>query len=288
MKVTEQRLPQELDKSFIVFKESGESFPAQWHFHPEYELVLITKSSGRRMVGDHIGYFDEGDLVFIGSLLPHVYVNPGELRNDNNYNAEAIVIQFLEDFLGTSFFQIPELSAFKDLLKLSNRGLVIKGNVRTEIRKIMMEMIGMSGIDRLIALIGIFKLLSASTEYELLASSLYAHNMNTNSSEKFSRITEHIMRNFQRDIPLHEIASLASMASATFCKFFKKNYHITFVEYLNTVRIAHACKLLSDNTENIVNIAFNCGFNTINNFNKQFKKVKKMTPKEYRKVYLGV
>ncbi len=102
MKSVERRLPQEFDKSFIVFNESGTCFPYPWHYHPEYELVLIRKSTGRRMVGDHIGYFDEGDLVFMGPMLPHVWVNdPVFVNGEAGYLADAIVIQFVSDFLGT-------------------------------------------------------------------------------------------------------------------------------------------------------------------------------------------
>ena len=283
MKVVEQRLPQDLDKSFIVFREKGTCFPTQWHYHPEYELVLIVKSSGRRMVGDHIGYFDEGDLVFIGSMLPHVYINNLESVPPDNNDAEAIVIQFVEDFLGQEFLNAPEMAAFKNFLKLSTHGLVIRGNTKGEIHELMIKMLDMNSIQRLTTLITIFHLLASNRDHEFLASPLFVQNMQLNSSERFSRITEYIMRNFESQISLHEIASVANMATATFCNFFKRSYRVTFVQYLNNVRVAHACKLLADPSENIVSVAFKCGFNTLTNFNKQFKRIKKMTPKEYQK-----
>src|ERR1700755_1842658 len=109
MKAIEKRLPRDYGKSFIVFRETGKFFPAPWHYHPEYELVLVTKSTGRRMVGDHIGYFQEGDLVFMGPRLPHVWVNDPQYNSQSGLVADAIVIHFEESFLGKSFMNIPEM-----------------------------------------------------------------------------------------------------------------------------------------------------------------------------------
>lgn len=284
MKSIEQRLPKDFDKSFIVFQEIGNFFPCPWHYHPEYELVLVKKSTGRRMVGDHIGYFNEGDLVLMGPLLPHVWVNDEPFLNgEAGYMAEAIVIQFVESFVGETFFQIPEMESFKNFLKLSNLGMVITGTAKKKIIKLMDKMVHMSGLQRLAALLKIFDILSHTSEYELLASPRFVENIQFKSSDQFRKINEYIMRNFQEEIKLPEIAGLANMALTTFCNFFKEHYRVTFIEYLNSVRIGHACKLLSEKELNVVEVAFECGFNNLANFNKQFKKFKKMTPTEYRK-----
>lgn len=282
MKVIEYRLPKDFDKSFIVFQEKGQYFPCPWHYHPEYELVLVLKSTGRRMVGDHIGYFQDGDLVFMGPALPHVWVNDvGYINGQENNLAEAIVIHFHDKFLGEGFMNIPEMEPLKNFLNLSNRGLVIKGQMRKKINVIMEKMILMNGLQRLASLFEIFNILSSHNEYELLASPGYVQHIQCNATDRFSKITEHIMRNFDRDIPLPEIASIANMALTTFCNFFKEHYRVTFVEYLNTVRIGHSCKLLSEKSQNIAEVAYACGFNNLANFNRQFKKIKKMTPREY-------
>jgi AraC-type DNA-binding domain-containing proteins len=285
MKAIECRLPQEIDKSFIVYKEIGKYFPYPWHYHPEYELVSITKSTGRRMVGDHIGYFEEGDLVFMGPVLPHVWVNDPEYINGQApTQAEAVVIQFVEDFLGKDFLNIPEMEHFKKLLKVSKRGIAIKGTAKENINALMNQMLSLSGIQRLASLLKIFDILATASEYELLANPSFEHPLQLKCSDRISNVTEYIMRNFSQDISLPEIASVANMAITTFCNFFKEHYRVTFVEYLNTVRIGHACKLLSERNGNVVEVAYKCGFNNIANFNRQFKKIKRMTPIEYRKI----
>jgi len=284
MKSIERRLPQAIDRSFIVFQEVGKYFPDPWHYHPEYELVLVRKSTGRRMVGDHIGFFDEGDLVFMGPMLPHVWVNdPLFISGEANYPADAIVVQFVESFLGDKLMHVPEMEAFNDFLRISDRGMVIKGNARKLITQLMESMLQMNGLQRLSSLFSIFDILARTAEYELLASPVFTQDTHFKSSEHFRKINEYIMQNFHRDISLSEIASIANMAITTFCNFFKSHYRVTFVEYLNTVKIGHACKLLSQNEMNIVEVAYECGFNNLANFNKQFKSFKQMTPSEYKK-----
>lgn len=285
MKAIEQRLPQDFDKSFVVFRETGKCFPCPWHFHPEYELVLVLRSTGRRMVGDHIGYFDEDDLVFMGSGLPHVWMNDQQFFDgEAGYDADAIVIHFMESFLGEKFLSIPEMENFKDFLRLSSRGMAFYGKTRTRINKLMKEMVTMSGLKRLSALFEIFEILSTSTEYKLLASPGYTQKIELKASDRFAKVTEYIMRNFDKEITLPEVASVANMAVTTFCNFFKDHFRVTFVEYLNTVRIGYACKLLADEDQNIVEIAYESGFKNLANFNRQFKRFKNMTPSEYRRM----
>ncbi|MFC5409290.1 AraC family transcriptional regulator [Larkinella bovis] len=284
MKTVEFRLPQEYDKSFIVFQEVGQFFPCPWHYHPEYELVLVLKSTGRRMVGDHIGYFDAGDLVFMGPSLPHVWVNDPEfIKGEAGYQAEAIVVQFVDHFLGKPFMEIPEMEAFRNFLKRSSRGMELTGATRDRITEIMKGMISMNGLRRLSALLEIFDILANTAEYEMLASPGYVQNVHLKSSDHLRKINQYIMQNFQEEITLPEIASVANMALTTFCCFFKEHYRVSFVEYLNTVRIGHACKLISEKDLNIVEAAAESGFNNLANFNRQFKKIKHMTPSEYRR-----
>jgi len=286
MKSIEIRLPQDFDKSFVVFKEKGTYFPCPWHYHPEYELVLVLKSTGRRMVGDHIGYFQEGDLVCLGPYLPHVWINDSIFLNGQaNYDADAIVIHFREDFLGEEFLKIPEMDPLRKFFSLSNRGMSFYGNTKEQINGLMKVMVNMNGIQRLSALLSIFDILSQTNEFTLLASPGHVNSyLDPIKYDRFNKIKEYILANFDKDISLPEVADMANMAISTFCNFFKEKHRITFIEYLNSVRIGHACKLLSGNDQNIVDVAFECGFNNLANFNRQFKKHKNMTPTQYRKM----
>lgn len=284
MKAIEMRLPRDFDKSFILFRETEKYFPTTLHYHPEYELVLIVSSTGRRMVGDHIGHFDADDLVFMGPKLPHVWMNdPQYLNGHADQQADAIVIQFVEEFLGEKFLSIPEMADFKKVLELSSQGMVIKGATRKKINSLMKGMVEMNGLQLLSALFMIFELLSNTSEYELLGSPGFVQTIQLQSPSRFTKVTEYIMCNFDRNITLSEVASNSNMAITTFCNFFKANYRVSFINYVNIVRIGYACKLLNDSDKNIVEVAYECGYNCLANFNRQFKKLKKMTPTEYRR-----
>lgn len=288
MKAIEYRVHKDIDKSFSLFTEVGPYFPCPWHYHPEYELVLVNKSTGRRMVGDHIGYFEEDDLVLMGPGIHHVWVNDAiYLNNQADHLADAIVIHFLEDFLlGKQIIELPELEPLKRVLNASRRGIVIYGETRSQIIKIMRRMKDENGIQRLSSLLSIFDILNRSHEFETLASPNYMMRTKQSAytSDRHSKITDYIMRNFDKEITLNEVAEEASMAITTFCNFFKTHYRMTFVEYLNTIRIAHVCKLLSEESDkNIVEIAYECGYNNLANFNRQFKRLKGMSPTEYKK-----
>lgn len=287
MKAVEFHLPQEPDKSFVVFRETGDFFPAPWHFHPHYEFVLVTQSTGRRMVGDHIGYFDEGDLVFMGSMLPHVWINDAiYLNKQADHKADAIVIHFDDNFLGEDFMNIPEIEQFKKVLKIAERGMSIKGEARRKIYNLMTQMYALNGLQRLSVLFAIFDIMSNTAEYELLASPTFMQNFSYDSSHRFKKINEYILKNFDQDITLGQIAAVANMGVTAFCNFFKEQYRLTFVEYLTTVRIGHACKLLSENDRNVIEIAYRCGYNNLANFNRQFKRIKNMTPSDYRRTLI--
>jgi AraC-like DNA-binding protein len=204
------------------------------------------------------------------------------MSGEAGYPADAIVIHFMDKFLGDKFLSIPEMENFKNILRTSSRGLAYHGETRTKINNLMKSMLTMSGLKRLSALFEIFDILATSSEYEVLASPGYTQ-VELKASDRFGKVTEYIMRNFDKEITLPEVASIANMAVTTFCNFFKDHFRVTFVEYLNTVRIGYACKLLADDDHNIVEIAYESGFKNLANFNRQFKRFKSMTPTEYRK-----
>jgi AraC-like DNA-binding protein len=133
-------------------------------------------------------------------------------------------------------------------------------------------------------LFNIFDILCNSHEYEFLASPAFVEQKDVETSSRFERVNTYIMKNFDQVITLKEIAAVANMAICTFCNFFKEQYRVTFVEYLNLIRIGHACMLLTDSDLSVADIAYKCGFNNIANFNRQFRKLKNMTPSEYRRV----
>lgn len=280
MKLENIRLVQEHGKSFIVYHET---LPfSRYHYHPEIELVLILKGKGKRIVGDHIDRFKRNDLVLVGKNLPHEwYCDREYYEHPNGFQGEGVVYQFVQDFLGSKFFEITENSSLKRLLDESSRGLKFYGRTKEKIIELMVQNFELDGIDRLYSLFSIFRILSKTKEYTCLSSTGFMEPSHVKGNEPMQKALEYIHQNFHREVAIKELLSVTSMSNTAFCMAFKKTYRMTFKEYLLNTRIGYACKLLSDNTLNISQIAYNSGFENISNFNRQFKKLKGITPSQF-------
>jgi AraC-like DNA-binding protein len=285
MKPTLEQVPVCGDSSFLVREFNVPYFEAPLHFHPVCELTLITESKGRRFIGDHIGNFDVGDLVFIGSNVPHLYRCTEEYYQDDlEARARAIIIQFDENFLGKDFFLAPEMARIRQLLEQSTRGISFFGKTRSEVEKRMMKIRTSVGFEKLTEMLQILNILSTSEEYALLSrDSISAYNHKDN--ERMSRIYEYVMNNFARAINLKEMAEIVHMSEAAFCRYFKKKTRKTFKSFLNEIRIGHASKMLINDEYNVGQICYKCGFENLSNFNRQFKEITALSPLSYRQQF---
>jgi AraC-like DNA-binding protein len=281
MKLESTKLLQDPDKSFIVHYET-KSF-ARWHHHPEYEMDLILNGKGKRMIGDHIDRFERNDLVLLGSYLPHEYMCDKEYTDHpEGFQGKAIVFQFLIDFLGPRFFEVPENKNLKRILDESYRGLQFYGKTREKIITIMENSYDLDGTERLYSLLAIFKILGQTREYRLLSSPGFMKPFHNQGDEPIQKALEYIVQHFQEEVSMKEMLSITNMSNSAFCNSFKKTCRMTFKEYLLNVRVGYACKLLTDDTLNISQIAYNCGFQNLSNFNRQFKKIKSVTPSKFQ------
>jgi AraC-like DNA-binding protein len=282
MKIAKIRLLQQPNKSFIVHNERSPFAP--WHHHPEYELVLILKGKGRRMVGDHVDRFEENDLVFTGPFLPHQWICDSEnSENIENLQNEAFVIQFVYDFLGDKFFELPENTSLKKFLRESSRGYEFCGKSKREIISILQRMSSMNDVERLYALFAVFEIFQASNDYHYLSSPASVESFLLEDNEPMKKTLQYILQNFQKQIQIKDLLEITNMSYATFYSSFKRAYILSFKDYLLNIRVGYACKLLIDETLNISQIAYDCGFENISNFNRQFKRIKNITPSQFQK-----
>lgn len=283
MKPIIERLSKTPKSSFVLQKDVYSHYPTPWHYHPEYELVLVLKSTGKKIVGDHMSNFSDGDLTFMGPFLPHVYHNDKIYYEEGStLTAEAIVIHFKDDFPGQGFFEIPGMEPVKKLLKDSVRGFAITGHTRQWISKKMNRMLRMEGPSRIIELLTILNKLAETKEKEQLASPGFVHHFKTSGSDQITKVCDYIMQNFTSDLTLRNVARIANMTPNAFCSFFKQRTRKTFVNFVNEVRVGYACKLLTGDQYNISEICYMSGFQNLSNFNRQFKKILNKTPHQYR------
>lgn len=270
------------EETFFAAAFDYSYFGTPWHYHPEYELVLVEQSAGKRFIGNAVSEFGPGDLTLIGPHLPHLYRNPpAYYGSDPALRAKSIVIHFLERSFGADFLGLPQLDKVRSLFARARQGIDFFGKTREVVIEKMKALLAASGLRRLLLLVEILDVLSASAEYRLISGpGVVGHN--ALETERLNTVFQFILQHFDKPVQLEEIASRIHMTRSSFCRFFKDHTKRSFSDLLIDIRLGHACKLLVEGKQTITEVAFLCGYNNLSNFNRQFKRKYALTPKEYR------
>ncbi|MFN5575520.1 MAG: AraC family transcriptional regulator [Bacteroidota bacterium] len=286
MKPLLEKSIESLNQSFLVKKLQEPFFDPNWHFHPHYQLFTVIKGTGTRFIGDDIRHFEEGDTVFLGPNMPHLW------RSDRNYfekesqlQTEGIVVYFKEDFLGNDFFEKPEMFDIKSFLKNSERGLDLTGTLGVEMVSDLKELLGLTGFEGISKLLNILHKLSVTNDYQYISSSNYTNTHKISETERMRIVHEYVLKHFKENINLSTVASLSNMTEAAFCRYFKSRTNKTFSDFVKEIRIGNACKILQDENKSISQTCYESGYNTVSNFNNQFKSLKGVSPLQYQKLY---
>ncbi|PCJ98721.1 MAG: AraC family transcriptional regulator [Flavobacteriaceae bacterium] len=272
--------------AFVVEALEQPNFDPNLHFHSEYQIFLVLKGSGTRMIGDSVKPFKEGDLVFIGPDLPHLWRSDNEgLNVEKKSWSKGIVIYFHEDFISESLMGKEELIKLKQLFHKSLRGIEVTGGTAKIIRKMMVGLLKIEGFESVLKLFKILNYLSLSDKLKLLASSGYTNSLKDGDTDRMNKVQDYVMGNFKHKISIREVASIANLTPTSFSRYFKIHANKTFSEFLSEIRIGNACKLLIEEQMNITQACYESGFQTISNFNKQFKMITHRTPTAYKLEY---
>lgn len=281
-----QKTPISENDAFEVKYLKAPHFDPNWHFHSEYQLFLVMKGTGTRFIGDHVSPFKDGDLVFTGPNLPHLWQSDLEYFNgDPEYITEGIVIYFSENFLGKDFMNKKEMYKIKHLFQRAHRGMLIYGDSSGQAITLLERVLKVEDFDRILTLLHLLNLLANSTDYKLLASEGYSNSLKENETDRMNRVHAYVMKNFREKISLDEVAAIANMSPSSFSRYFKIHANKTFSDFLTEIRIGYSCKLLISQKIDIAQVCYDSGFNTLSNFNRQFKAVTHYNPMEYRKKY---
>ena len=248
-----------------------------WHFHPELELVYVNKGKGKRHIGTHISYFNNSQLVLIGANLPHI----GYIDRLTTNGSETL-IQFMPDFLGKQFFEIPEMLAIGALFERAKKGIRFNVEIKNRIGAKIERLVDLEGANRITSFIEILNDLATTDDYTLLNANGFAFESVTQDSNKIEIIYKHINDNFKEHISLDEVSNLVSMTVPAFCRYFKKSTGKTFTKLVNEYRVVHATKLLAESNMSVTNISFDSGFNNFSHFNKLFKEFTGKSASIYR------
>ena len=240
------------------------------------------------MVADSMDEFQPGDLVFIGRNLPHTWIADKEQVTPNKRALEMVFLQFASETLSSELLTLPEFKNVANALHLSERGIRITGQTLNDVSEIMLQLPYLSNFERFLQFIKLMDIIGRSEELIPLASKEYINMQFSTKNKRVATIHEYLMKNYRESIDLKQIASIANMAEGSLCRFFKMQVGMTIFEYLNKIKIEFACKLLMDKSISIFDVALDCGFNNISHFNKQFKKMIGMPPKNYRMRFIEI
>jgi AraC-like DNA-binding protein/quercetin dioxygenase-like cupin family protein len=276
MKPLVQKIPLNEQTSFLARTFRTPHFEVGWHQHIEYELILFTEGSGLSFVGNHVGEFEAGDIYFLGSNLPHTFQ-----KREPELTTAAVVVQFREDFWGQSFLQIPECRSIRHLLETSRYGLKINGKSRQRLQPLITSLEQADSFQRILLLGECLQLISLSHEYDKVSTQDIRQQTSKNTSN-VDKVFQFTIDSFRDPITLSQVAAIACMSEAAFCKYFKKSTKKTYFDFLNEIRIGFACHLLMETEKSVFDICYESGYNTVTNFHKQFRRLKGKTPLQYR------
>lgn len=267
----------------IVVKGDSIALNNPWHFHPEIELLYCIKGKGTNFIGNCICHIEEGELLLFGKNLPHTRQRDrAYYETKPNESPETIVVQFREEFLGEHFFQMPEFQHVRNLLDHALRGLKFFGATRDEVTKRLKSLTGMDETTSIIELLSILDRLARSPEFIYLNPINYASNAHEKASQKINKVYQYTVAHFREPISLDDVAALTNHSTSAFCRYFKARTRKSYFQYLTETRIAYACELLMEGNMDVSEVCFNSGFNNLSHFHKQFKRIVKITPSEYK------
>jgi len=258
------------------------------HYHPELELTYIRKSSGTRLAGDSIERFTDGDLILLGSNLPHMWRNDDHYFQENSdSHIESIAIHFLMDFWGDKFLELPENKHIYILLQEARRGFKILGDTHRVVVEKMEEILHQHGTARLMKLMEMLDIIARSPEREFLASQGFVDQYEVNPNDKINDIYQYTLSNFKNGITIKEVAKHVHISPNYFCRYFKQRTSKTYIQFVTELRVGYACELLLENNLNINQICYESGFNNVSNFNRKFKELIGKSPSQYYKEYMN-
>jgi AraC-like DNA-binding protein len=285
MKPVFEQTPHAQWESFHCEVVRGPSYNAAWHFHPEYQITFVIKSRGHRLVGDNIAPLQAGDLALIGSNLPHVWQQDEGPRGNPPASVHAIIIRFLDTFAGKDFLEIPEMEPVRRLLRRSARGLHVTGKTRDIVTEKMRRLPEATGLERITGLLSILATLAGSKDLQPIASPGFLPVLESSDHDRMQRVCNYINTNLGATIDRARIAREAHLSEGACSRFFKLRTGKTLPQYVNELRVGRACRLLAEDEGKITGIALECGFMNLANFNRRFREITRLTPRDYRRQF---
>lgn len=252
---------------------------ARWHFHDEYELHLITSTSGKAFVGDWIGPFQPGHVVLCGPRLPHNWISYD--LPEGGVAERDLVIQFRHEPIEAAAALVPELAEALPLLERSRHGIEFFG-MSERSREHWLSVKHSRGLRRFAAFCEFLADLARCTDYRLLSNVQMQGEDDDAGQEQINAVVNRITGELAGPLHASAVAADLGMSESRFSRFFRRATGNTFTDFVNQVRVNRACQLLMETDRQVTRICYEVGFNNVANFNRRFREVKGMTPSEFR------
>ncbi|MEO6520669.1 MAG: AraC family transcriptional regulator [Mucilaginibacter sp.] len=274
--------------SFSVRQDLVPHFNNKWHYHPEVELIHFKNGEGTQFIGDSIKQFKAGDIVLIGSQLPHYWrFDDSYFTDDAKRSVDVRVAHFCEDFWGPQFLQLPENKMLKNVLEKATRGIKVMGKTKSTVAALLERMLHCEGTEKIILLMEALNTIANCSQVTMLSSIGFRHNTGASADgDRINAIYEYSIANFRNKIHLEEIAAIAYISPNSFCRYFKSHTQKTYSQFLIELKIGHACKLLIENKVVIKQLCYESGFNNFASFHKFFKQITGKSPLTYQKEFM--
>lgn len=281
-------VPRNSQYSYLSRHHKLPNFGTIWHYHPEIELHYIIRGDGVRFIGENISNFNTGELLLLGSNLPHMWrCSEKYFMGNSDVSAEAIVVHFLPDFAGAELLKKTETVSILSLYEKAKPGLEIYGDTKQEILSLMQKSVQNEGMSRLINILQMVNILSESKELTPINTGITYYRSNKTEIDRLNKIYKYAFENYRQDITLEDVSAVANLSVTSFCRYFKMMTKKTFNDFLIEIRISHARRLLIEQEHlTTESICFECGFNNRSNFFRHFKNVTGHSPVQYKQQYL--
>lgn len=284
MKLVLKNTDNSVNERLNILKKEVPCLDAAWHYHAQYELLYISQSTGIRFVGDNVSPFSPGELVLVGPYLPHLWRNDiSYYAGDDTKQVKTIVTKFNKEFLGEGTFNIPYFAEINKMLEDSKFGVSFGSVTSNALHDEIISLVDIPEVEQSIKLLHILHQLSIASDKKVLSSSDMRQYTSENS-DRIDVVLKYISDNYASYITLNDVSDVACMTTNSFCRFFKKMTNKSFTQFLNEVRIRNASRLLVQENLPVSEVCYIVGFNSITNFNKQFKQIMGATPRSYREI----
>ncbi|MDB4927324.1 AraC family transcriptional regulator [Mucilaginibacter sp.] len=256
----------------------------RWHYHPEVELIYFKKGNGTQFVGDSIQRFQSGDVVLLGANLPHYWrFDDVYFEDEANNLADVSVIHFCDNFWGDAFLNLPENAVIRNILQKAKRGIQVTGDEKQQLGKLVETIVLTEGPKKIMLLMEALMEIGSSKQTKIISSIGSRNDFHQSENDRINAIYDYSIANFKRKISMEEMAAIANISPNSFCRYFKSRTRKTYSQFINEIRVGHACKLLIENKINVKQICYESGFHNFASFHKYFKSITGKSPLSYQK-----